>query len=152
VVKKGFNLWPLTLKILPLPGSDISSAPWGNIVCTVKGPDHQVFNLPAKRCSLELSSRTCCTGIKKFWCKERSWKRLVLLLVILALSYASFRISSNSKIYSFRKSPTLFKSKLSCLIAHKARCSSSTGRWQGFSNTTYRGQSCRQSDKPIVHL
>jgi len=44
----------------------------------------------------------------------------------------------------------MFKSKLICLIAHKARCSSSTDRWQGFSNTTQYGDIPRTVLKAVI--
>ena len=41
------------------------------------------------------------------------------------------------------RAPALSKSKFSCFIAHIARCSNSTGKWQGFPNTTQYGDILR---------
>jgi len=134
MVKKGFSLCLFTLNSVLFLGSIISTAPCGKTTHTMNGPNQRVFSFPAKIWSLELYSRTLSPGAKFFRVMIWSWKSLVLLLVIWAFSYASFRISSNSKIWSFLSSPALLKSKLSCLMAQRAWCSNSTGRWQAFSN------------------
>jgi len=136
VVKNGFRGWPLTLKVLPSFGSKISTTPWGETFWTMYGPDHLVLSLPGKRWSLVLYNRTFYPETKFFLWIDLSWKILALCLDIRALSYASFRSSSNLDISSFVKSLALSKSKLSYFNAHIARCSNSTGRWQDFPNTT----------------
>ena len=97
------------------------------------------FSLPGKRWSLELYNRIFYLRTKFFLWMDLSWKSLVLCLEIRTLLYASFLNFFGSKICNFLKSSTFFKSKFNCFIAHIARCSSSTGKWQGFPNITRYG-------------
>ena len=90
------------------------------------------LQLPRENVKPRVVQQNLVPGAKFFLFMIWLWKSLVLLLVIRAFSWASFHISSNSEICSLLFSPALVRSKLSCLMANRARCSNSTDSWQAF--------------------
>ena len=113
----------------------ISITPWEKIFKITNCPLHLDRNFPGINFNLELKSNTFCPTKNCLRCKNFSWRYLVCSLYILALSYASNRISSSSYNCNFRSSPTFLASRLHCFTAQKAWCSISISKWHNLPKT-----------------
>jgi hypothetical protein len=103
--------------------------------CPKNNPRNPVLRLTLK----SLEHIDYCWGRNRWWKMCHCWPRnlhgnlvLILCFEIFAFSNASFLNSSNSSNWSFLFLPTSFSLSLNYRMTQYARCSISTGRWQGF--------------------